>query len=340
MGKLSISEVARHLKVSKTTVSRVFNRVPNSGISQSTQKRVLGAIRKMGYEPNLAARALSRSKTYVIGAMIFNANSQFAREFIWSMEVTASESGYYVVLCNTRSQAGREQQEVRMMRQRGVEGLIIEHCGPAEPLVKLSREGYPFVLLDRCPDAPDLDYVTFDDVAGGRMATQALIDAGRRRIAHIAGPVTSLPSGDRLEGYCQALHSAGLAENPRWIVRAHDPDDPQAGCEATEQLLALTDPPDAIFCANDFLALGVYRAAANRGLKVPDDLAVIGYNDEDFCSWTAVPLASVQLDTQRLGQEASRLLLEKIEKGTRNVASRAIEITPEVVRRDSLGTGQ
>ena len=127
--------------------------------------------------------------------MIINSNNPFTGGFIYAMEEVAGNAGYHVLLCNTRGDIERERNEINMLRQRGVEGLIIEHLGPADVLLELAREDYPFVLLAPCPQAPELDYVTFNDVEGGRLATEALIQAGRRRIAHIAAPEGVLCQG-------------------------------------------------------------------------------------------------------------------------------------------------
>jgi LacI family transcriptional regulator len=241
-----------------------------------------------------------------------------------------------VILCNSHGSFEREYEEARMLRQRGVEGLVIEHLGSADYLFKLREAGYPFVLLDRCPEAPWADYVTFDDVEGGFLATQALIDAGRTKIAHIAGPESSLVAQDRLAGFRLALKTAGVPENPDWVIHAGGFEDHRPGLDCAQKLFDLPDRPDAVFCFDDFLALGVLQAAAERGLRVPQDLAVIGYNDASFCPWTAIPLASVHVDTAELGRQAGQLLLEKIENGSDRVKHQEIKIPPKVVNRASL----
>jgi LacI family transcriptional regulator len=342
MPKFSLAQIARRVNVSKSTVSRVFNDYPNSGISDETRQRVLTAVKEMGYEPNLSARALRHARTHVIGAIIINVNYSFTSGYILAMERVTRQMGYHVILCNTRESPDREIEEIRMLRQRGVEGLIIEHVGPScDHLVELAKEHYPFILLDRCEGATELDYITFDDEEGGRLATEELIRAGRKRIAHIAGPEFKLLAQDRLAGYRRALLDADLPADPEWVVRVANPtgvDDLRMGRRAAEKLLDLPHRPDAIFCAWDYLALGVFQAAAARGIKIPDDLAVIGYdNQEIFCASTPVPLASVELDTNQLGNLAAELLLKKIEKGSENVEHQAIKLKPKVIVRESLG---
>jgi len=178
--------------------------------------------------------------------------------------------------------------------------------------------------------------VTFDDVEGGRLATLAMINTGRKKIAHIAGPQNSLPARDRLAGYKLAMQEAGLTIDPNWIIEAPRFEDVEVGRLQTLQLLDLQNRPEAIVCPCDFLALGVFQAAAARNLKVPEDLAVIGYNDQSFCPWTAVPLSSVRLDFKQLGERATRMLLDKIEGQTGPGSGTAVKITPQIVMRSSM----
>jgi DNA-binding LacI/PurR family transcriptional regulator len=336
MSRINISEIAASLNLSKSTVSRVFNNVPNSRIAPQTRDRVMKAIQEMGYEPNVSAQALAKAKTHLIGLMFINSNNPFVGGFVSASEEYFRKVGYHVLLCNNRGNTQFEEEECRILRQRGVEGLIIEPTGSVDHLRTMLKLNYPFVLLDRCPEIPSLGYVTFDDVEGGRLATQVLIDGGRKKIAHITGPSGLLVSADRLDGYKQALRLNNLLEKPEWIVHTDRHEDVELGRLATERLLALPDRPDAVFCCDDYLALGVMKAAKLRGLKIPDDIALIGYNDSLFCPWTEVPLASVMLDMSKLGLEASQYLLDKIEKPD-STEQRVVKVKPIVVSRESAG---
>lgn len=336
MSRISISQIAERLNLSKSTVSRVFNDVPNSRIAPGTKARVLKAIREMGYEPNVSAQALARAKTHIVGLMFINANNPFVSAFVSSAEQLFRQSGYHVLLCNNRGQSAIEEEECRVLRQRGIEGLIIEPTGSADHLRVMLEQEYPFVLLDRCPAIPELGYVTFDDVEGGRLATEALIAAGRRRVAVIAPRTELLVSVDRLAGYRRALEQAGLPLREGYVVHVDKHEDVENGRLAAERLLSLPDRPDAVFCCDDYLALGVIKAAKARGLHIPDDLALIGYDDNLFCPWIDVPLASVMLDMGQLGLEASKILLEKIENPG-EVAERVVKVKPVVMARASLG---
>jgi LacI family purine nucleotide synthesis repressor len=334
---LTIAELARRLGLSTCTVSRAMNNTPNSRISAATRNRVLAEIEASGYRPNLSAQALISGKTHVVAVMIIDSNNPFSGGFIHAMEEATQKCGYHVLLCNTRGEIERERNEASMLRQRGVEGLVIEHLGPADLLLELAKDNYPFVLLAPYPGAPELDYVTFDDIEGGRLATQALLQAGRKRLAHLAGPAHLPCARNRRAGYELALREAGLAVNPDWIIASQDYDHDTAGLDAIQRLLDLPDRPDGVFCFDDFIAANLYEAATSRGLKVPEDLALIGYNDQSFSRRLAVPLASINLDTKRLGTEAAAILLRKIEHPEARPGPQAVTITPSLVWRASLG---
>ncbi len=335
--KLNISQIARQLKVSKTTVSRVFNNAPNSGISQATRQRVLSAIRELGYEPNLSARALAKARTHIIGAMFINITSRFVNSFVSTMEELAGQNGYHVILCNSRGNPLREKEECRMLRQRGVEGLIVEHVGSGEHLVEMMEKNYPVVLTGFCADAPQVDYVGFDEVGGGMLATRTLAEAGRRRIAYIAGPPDAGAMEMRTEGYCRALKELGRSVNPAWIIQSARYEDVAAGREAMAKLLSLSDRPDGVFCHDDLIAVGAMQAVMAAGLRVPEDIAIIGYGNNYSTPWSELPLPSIQLDTAKLGRETCRLLLGKIDNNLAPDEPRQIKLAPFVVRRELLG---
>jgi len=334
--RLSISEIARQLGVSKTTVSRVFNNAPNSGISPQTRQRVLHAIQEFGYEPNLSARALAKARTHIIGAMFININSQFVNEFVNVTERQASEKGYHVLLCNSRGEPEREREHCRMLRQRGAEGMIIEHVGSSEHLRELAAKGYPIVLTGRCHDAPEVDFVGFDEIEGGKIAANALIGIGRRRIGIVIARCNISGTIYRTEGFRQALAEAGLTRNPAWEIEVDRFETLAAGQEAGERLLRCSERPDAVFCHDDIMAMGVRHAVMSAGLRVPEDIAIIGYGDNYNAAWATVPLPSVRLDTGKLGEEACRVLLNKIEKTAEGSELQQVQIKPYLVRPELL----
>ncbi len=336
MERPGISQIASRLKLSKTTVSRVFNNTPNSRISQTTRQKVLKAVREMGYEPNLSARALAKARTNIIGVMFININSQFVNAFVDVTERQASENGYHVLLCNSRGDPEREKEHCRMLRQRGAEGMIIEHVGTGEHLRELAAKGYPVVLTGRCQDAPEVAYAGFDEIEGGKLATRTLIELGRKRIAIVIGRCNIGGTIDRTAGYRQALAEAGLAGNPAWEIEVDRFEDMATGREAGERLLRISPRPDAVFCHDDILAMGVRQAVLSAGLRVPEDIAIIGYGDNYNASWADVPLPSIHLDTGKLGEHACRILLDKIESSPNGDQLHQVNIKPYLVRPELL----
>jgi DNA-binding LacI/PurR family transcriptional regulator len=334
MERAGISEIASRLNLSKTTVSRVFNNTPNSRISDSTRKKVLTAVKEMGYEPNLSARALAKSRTHIIGVMFININSQFVNAFVDVTERQASEKGYHVLLCNSRGDPEREKEHCRMLHQRGAEGMIIEHVGTGEHLRELMARGYPIVLTGRCHDAPEVDFAGFDEVEGGKIATRALIEAERKRIAIMTGGSGVGGATDRLAGYRLAMTEAGLARNPAWEIMVDRYEDLTTGREAGARLLKGHEQPDAVFCHDDIMAMGVRQAAITAGLRVPEDLAIIGYGDNYNTAWAQIPLPSIHLDTGKLGEETCRILLDRIEHGSSEPQQALIK--PYLVRSELL----
>ena len=336
MSRISIDEVAKIANVSKSTVSRVLNNYPNSGISQHTRQIVIDAAKRLKFVPHLSAAALSGKKTHIIGALIIDANNPFAGGFISKIEEVIQDKGYHLILCNTRGNSERVRQESNLLIQRGIEGLIIEHVGNPGYLRDLHDNGCFFVLLDRCPEYPGFSYVTNDDTEGGRLATQALIDVGRTKIAHISGPLHFLAMQDRQKGYLKALQHADYSMNARWIINLSEMQSHNQAESAAGELFDSFDRPDGFFCSSDYFSLGVLRAAEKRGLKAGKDFSLIGYNDEAFCPWVSVPLASVRLDMERVGQNAANLLLEKIKNNDIDLTYDFFNIPPKVVPRQSL----
>jgi DNA-binding LacI/PurR family transcriptional regulator len=335
--RITIKDVASMAGVSKSTVSRVLNRYPNSGINDSTRLKIERVAKELNFTAHVSAKALAGQRTHLIGIIIHDVSSRFTGRLVSEVENVAEQKGYRVILCNTRDDIKREMMEIISLYQIGVEGFIVEHTGSTESLHWMLDAQCPFVLLDRCPTLPSIDYVTIDDVEGGRLATQALIDAGFKRIAHITATKQMLQAQDRYEGFCLALKSSGVRFRSNWVVQAERYWDYVSGKDCADKLLDMSERPDAFFCFNDYLALGVYQSLTERGLKVGKDVAVVGYDDLEFDAWTSVPLASVRLDLARVGFEAASLLLKKIEKGHEGLEKIMLKIPPELVCRESLG---
>lgn len=336
----SIMEIAQRAKVSKTTVSRVFNNTPGARISQATRQRVMKACEDLDYQPNLTAQALANARTFILGAMFINISNPEISDYVEAGEKVARDAGFHVILCNSRGDAEREKHECHMLRQRGVEGLIVEHVGPAGHLIELDRAGFPLVLTGLSKDAPWIDYVGFDEVAGMREATNALLRTGRRKLVYLGYSPNSPACETRLAGFRKAVQDAGVPDRPERILPIHDPESISESDAATRRLLASPNRPEGIVCYTDHLAAGAYRAATAAGLRIPEDIAIMGYGDFPFGLMGDAPFPSMHLDLARMGREATRLLLKKIERKEDNVSLGSVDILPYVVRRELLGTAR
>jgi len=337
---VTLSEIAKKLGVSKTTVSRAFNNAPGARISEKMRDRIREACEKAGYQPNFTARALASSRTYVIGAVFINISSQEIGQLVEEAEHVASDRGYHLILCSTRADLEREKRECSMLRQRGVEGLIVEHVvkpgSTGDHLQAMYAANYPVVLTGYCHDAPELDYVGFNETAGMALATQALLDKGYRKIAFLGYHPDGPACEKRLTGYKKALKEADLSIKDEWIIRCDDWHLPPEGRRLAQKLLDLKDRPEAVICYTDHLACGVYQHFQEKGIRVPQDIAIMGYGNVRLDPWLKFPFPSVNLDMRQLGLRASQLLIQKIEENAGSQSIGSVEITPELVRVELL----
>src|SRR5215469_10924214 len=314
-----MADVARLAGVSHQTVSRVLNGHPN--VSTATMASVLAAIRDLGYRPNIAARALVTGKTNVLGVISFDTT-------LYGIE-RAARPGYFVAIASLPSfdRASLTGAVERFLGQ-AVAGIIViaPQTGVAETLAGLSV-GVPLVAVG-CGAAVPLPSVKIDNVAGAMLATRHLLGLGHQTVHHIGGPGNWHDARDRIAGWRQALRAAGapLPEMPRgdWSARS--------GYEAGRQLAARPEVT-AVFCANDPMALGFLRAAAEAGRRVPQDISVVGFDDVPESAYFSPPLTTVRQDFSALGERALRLLMSQITAG--GEAPPLPPVVPELIVRSS-----
>jgi LacI family transcriptional regulator len=306
----TIREVAHRAGVSPTTVSHVINNT--RFVSDEVRQRVISAMDELGYRPNALARSLRRGETKTLGLILPDSANPFFAEIGHSIETAAFSQGYNVILCNTDGDLEKERTYVEVLLKKQVDGIVFVAAGErSDSLVHSLKTDLPVVVVDR--DLPDveLDTVLSDNYQGGYLATQHLIRLGHRRIACISGPSHLTPSALRVTGYKQALLKAELPLDDRLIVRGDF--HPHSGWQATLSLIGLAEQPTAIFVCNDLMAMGALRAAAESGLQVPRDLAIIGYDDIELSSYTTPALSTVRQPKAEIGQAAVRMLLERIQ---------------------------
>ncbi len=324
-------DVARMAGVSSATVSYVVNNGPRP-VSPETRARVLDAIDKLGYRPNAVARNLRRQRTTTLGLILPDAQNPFFAEVARGIESVALEHGYVVIQCHSDFSAARELQFVETLYGERIAGVLwFPTSGDAGPANRLAEYRVPLVVIDRLGPGIHAPSVVADNFHGAYLATRHLIDLGHRRIGCIARPSDLSHSEQRIRGYLQALQDGGIAPDEDLIVRSGYR--PEAGRVAALELLRRSPAPTAIFAYNDFMAIGALRAAYERRLRVPEDLAVVGFDNIPQAALTCPALTTVSQAKTELGRQAARLLLDMIDG--RTPETNQIVLGVELVIRES-----
>lgn len=329
-----LKDIAADLGVSTITVSKVLRNQPDVG--EETRRRVLQRVQELNYKPNLLARGLASGKSHTIGLIVPDLVHTFFAEFAKGLKAGLRKRGYQLVLASAEEEPEMEREEIDNLLARGVDALLVASCQTdAGGLESLRTASVPFVLIDRALPAIESHFVGTDDVAAGRLATEHLIGLGRRRIAHIAGEGFSTGRG-RLLGYRNALEAAGMPYDSALVVskaRVEESGD-EIGRAAMEQLLSLDARPDAVFCYNDLTAVGAIGCMLDAGLRVPEDVAVIGCGNLRLAAYLEVPLSSIDQATAEQGEQAARLTVSLLAGGAK-AGVEAICVVPRVVARAS-----
>jgi LacI family transcriptional regulator len=335
-GRVTIRDVARLAGVSPATVSKVLNDVPY--VSSKARQSVLSAVGKLDFKPNSIARSLKTKRTLTLGLVTDDLKGVFTLAMMHGVEEAASAQGFSVFLCNSYGEAAREQAHLEVLLNKQVDGVILLSG------YRVRERGAPALALGRLPTVYLYQYthdvlvpcVVPDDFGGAELGTRHLIGLGRRRVALINGPYHYEATHLRLEGYKQALKEAGLPFDPA-LVRAgkwHE----SSGYRLAHELLALPEPPDAIFCSSDSLAVGALDALHQLGLEVPREVALVGFDNREFAAHQRPPLSSVALPLNEMGKLAGEVLLAAILAGLGGPPKAALHKVPcYLVERQSCG---
>lgn len=308
MARIKIADVAREAEVSAMTVSRVIN---NKGeISEATRERVEQAVARLGYRPNRLARALSLQRTQTLGIVVPDISNPFFAEIIRGAEDEAWERGYALVVSSTVENLEREARTLRLLEERHVDGVIV--CSarlPEAQLFELLKGHRAALLVNRTAPGSLAGTLQVDDTHGAMRATHHLLGRGRERVAMLAGPEASYSRQRRVTGYTTALETTGREVKPEYLMSC-GPDE-TGGLEAARTLLGEHPELDGLFCYNDLVAIGALQACRELGVRVPDDLAVVGCDDIRMASLVTPALTTLRVDKQALGRRAVTLLLER-----------------------------
>ncbi len=332
----TLKDVARRAGVSIRTVSNVVNDYPY--VTQEMRERVQAAIDELKYQPNLSARYLRKGRSGILAFAIPDLSNVYFSEIGNAIISAAATRSYTVLIDHTMGIQANERDVLQGITPHLIDGVILSPMA-LEPEDIQQRGGtIPIVLLgDRIYNGP-YDHVTYDNVACARLATQHLIDLGRRTIVALGVQETNGRETDtsllRLRGYTEALTQAGLPVDPGLIIRALPIYSRSNGERSMRQLLALDKPPDAVFCFNDHLALGAMRAIHEAGYRVPDDIAVVGFDDIEDGRFTVPSLTTIAPDKERVGDLAVAFLLGRID-GTRVGPPERVEVPCQLIIRES-----
>lgn len=304
---ITIKDIAERAGVSYATVSRALN--GREDVSETTRSKIFELAREMGYQPNAIARSLVKRESHIIALIVPDVSNPFFADITMAVNAAAEKAGYTTMVCNTGWDPIKEQEKLRIMVEQRVDGIILKPTAFLRPGA-LEALNIPVVLYwHAMPD--ELSYIEVDHERGSQMAVQHLIDRGYRRIAYIGGQETSPSNHIRLLAYQQTLQEAGRTVDPHLI--SFGGFNLESAYERIAELRQLPNPPDAAFCANDILAMGVLQYARDNGLAVPADFGIIGFDDISYASLPLINLSSVSQPRDKLGEEAFQALLREIE---------------------------
>lgn len=339
--QITIKDIARELGISPSTVSRALKDHPD--ISVATKKAVNELADKLNYQPNTVALNLRQRKTNTIGVIIPEIVHFFFSTVISGIEDVAYEAGYNVILAQSNESVEREKSDIKALFNSRVDGLLLSISRETtnfDHIESIISKGLPIVFYDRMYTNPNTSKVIVDDYVGAKEAVLHLIEQGYKRIAHLEAAPGLQIALDRRRGYVDALNENNIAVKETMIIECPN-GSLEDGKKATKKLLSLASPPDAIFANNDLLAMGAMLAIKEKGLKIPGDIALMGFSNWFFSQLLDPPLSSVDQPGFEMGQEAARLLIRQIEMKDKD----QLEVQPEtkvlktrlVIRESSLG---
>jgi len=332
--RATIHDIAKKLNITASTVSRALNDHPR--ISEATKKTVQKAAEKIGYQPNNIAAALRNGKTNILGIIVPTADRSFFSSVVRGIEEIANKARYNVMICQTDDSYEKEVGTVQALLNARVDGVIASFAKATQDFShfsKLKDRGIPLIFFDRSNDELEVSQVVIDDFLGGYKATEHLIQQGCTRIAHFTNTRKISIYKDRLRGYREALVDNGLQYDERLVVESNL--QLEDGRNSMHQLLERGDMPDGIFSASAFGAVGALQVSKENGIKVPDQIAIVGFSNEIFMSFTDPTLSTIEQHSKRIGNAAAQIFLEEIGDRDTKFIPQKIVLKPELIVRES-----
>lgn len=331
---ITMKDIAKRANVSVNTVSRALSN--KQDISEETKNNIYKIAEELRYTYNSLAKDLRLNSTKTIGVLVYdNANPFFAR-IIKGIQDVLKNKGYQMFLCNTEENYELEVKAIKVLLEKRVDGLLIVPVEKGiDDFQELIKKNVPFVLLNRRIEGIDTDYVITNDILGGYLATNCLAKHKDRKICFLCGPLNISVARDRLEGYKRALHENGIKFKGRYVKYYNL--NPEDGYKNMKQILQVEATPLSVFCASDYVAVGALKAIHEKGLKIPQDIALVGYDNIELIACLDVPITSIDPARYSLGKEGAKILIDLIENEDSERGARQIVLKPKLVIRKSSG---
>lgn len=326
---ITLQDIANMAGVSSATVSRVINNSPL--VKPDTRENVLRVIKKLNYVPNALARSLSLNETNTIGVVVPDILNPFFGKIVRGISTVLRERDYNIAMCDTEENISNEYTSLQMLRKQQIRGLIItptlEHENSSGlKLVEIEQDGIPVVIVDRDLNLSNFDGVFVDNIKAGIDATQAFINAGHKKIATIMGPADSKASKERFLGYQIAMKKNGIDIETSYIFNGYY--NIESGYNITKKILALSDPPTAIFIGSSILTQACINTLLENKVKIPEEMAIIGFDEMDYLKPLDIHISYIERSVRLMGEVAAKLLMEKIQDPSQGAHVRKRVILP------------
>ena len=332
--KVTIYDISKKLNISAATVSRALNNNPK--ISQKTKELVMKTAAKMNYKQNKLAQALKSGKTHNVGVIVPYINRNFFSSVIRGIEEELSPHGYHVIICQSHEDVNNEIKQIDTLLNTQIDGIfmsVAKTTQDTDHIEKVLKENTPLVFFDRKKDVTGLSSVTIDDFRGGYLATEHLIKQGCKKIAHFSGDLNLEIYKNRHEGYIAAMKDYGIEPIKEFSLQVNSK--LESGASAIQDLWSEDEKPDAIFSASDYAALGAIQELKKMGVKIPEEVCVVGFSNEPFTKYMELPITSVDQTPVEMGRNAAKVFLEQIEGSKTLTIEKKVVLAPELYIRDS-----
>lgn len=330
--KITIYDIATKLNITAATVSRALNNNPN--ISNATRELVTQTAEKMGYEQNRLALALKSGKSNNVGVIVPRIDSNFFGSVIRGIEEELTPFGYHVIICQTNGDEAKEISNIDTLLNSQVDAIFISTSSKnVAPFERILRKDIPLIFFDRKKTMDNVSSVTINDFEGGYKATQHLIDNGCKKIVHFAGDLNIEIFNERFEGYKQALIDNDIDYTEEYVLRTRS--SIEDGRKAVKKLLKMKNPPDSIFSASDFAALGAIQELKAKNLKVPEDVSVIGFSNEPFTKFMELSISTIDQFPLEMGKMTAKVFLEQVNNSEKIKIEKKVVLDPELIIRKS-----